>query len=73
MDIIKNPKNMSIIKIFYDVETTGENPNKHSIHQVAGLIEVDDQVVEEFNIHSRPHPKAAIEPEALKVCNVRKS
>ena len=61
---------MSIIKIFYDVETTGENPNKHSLHQVAGLIEVDEQVVEEFNIYSRPHPKAAIEPEALKVCKV---
>lgn len=63
---------MSIIKIFYDVETTGENPNKHSLHQVAGLIEVDEQVVEEFNIHSRPHPKAILEPEALNICKVTK-
>lgn len=61
---------MSIIKIFYDVETTGENPNKHSLHQVAGLIEVDEQVVEEFNIYSRPHPKAILEPEALNICKV---
>lgn len=63
---------MSIIKIFYDVETTGENPNKHSLHQVAGLIEIDEQVVEEFNIHSRPHPKAILETEALNICKVTK-
>lgn len=61
---------MSIVKIFYDTETTGENPNKHSLHQVAGLIEVDEEVVETFNIYSRPHPKAILEPEALEVCKV---
>lgn len=61
---------MSIVKIFYDVETTGANPDKHSLHQVAGLIEVDEQVVEEFNIYSRPHPKAILEPEALIICKV---
>lgn len=61
---------MSIIKIFYDVETTGANPNKHSLHQIAGLIEVDEQVVDQFNIYSRPHPKATLDPEALRVCKV---
>lgn len=58
---------MSFIKIFYDVETTGENPNKHCLHQVAGLIEVDGEVVEEFNFRCKPHPKAVIDLEALKV------
>lgn len=61
---------MSITKIFYDVETTGENPNKHSLHQVAGIVEIDDQIQERFNIYSRPHPRAILEPEALRVCNV---
>ena len=61
---------MSIVKIFYDVETTGANPNKNSLHQVAGLIEIDEQVVDSFNIYSRPHPKAILEPEALRVCKV---
>lgn len=61
---------MSIIKIFYDVETTGENPNKHSLHQVAGIVEIDEQVQERFNIYSRPHPRAILDPEALRVCNV---
>lgn len=61
---------MSIIKIFYDVETTGENPRKHSIHQIAGLVEVDDMVQERFNIYSRPHPNAILEPAALSVSGV---
>lgn len=61
---------MSITKIFYDVETTGDNPSKHSLHQVAGLIEVDGEVAEEFNIYSRPHPKAILDPAALLVCGV---
>lgn len=61
---------MSTIKIFYDVETTGENPRKHSIHQIAGLVEVDDMVQEKFNIYSRPHPNAILEPAALNVSGV---
>lgn len=63
---------MSIIKIFYDLETTGDNPNKHSLHQVAGLVEVDDLVVDSFDIRSRPHPKALLEPVALEVGRVTK-
>ena len=63
---------MSITKIFYDVETTGDNPNKHSRHQIAGLIEVDGEVVDSFNIYSRPDPRALLEWEALQVCRVTK-
>lgn len=29
---------MVIIKVFYDLETTGVEVKKHSIHQIAGLI-----------------------------------
>jgi DNA polymerase-3 subunit epsilon len=59
-----------MIKIFLDLETTGVDSTKHSIHQIAGLIEVDEEVVESFNLKTRPHPKAIIEPEAMKVCGV---
>ena len=59
-----------IKKFFYDLETTGTDPRKHSIHQIAGLIEIDDVVVHEFNIKTRPHPKAKIEAEALAVGKV---
>ena len=58
-----------MIKIFYDVETTGTNPKLHSIHQLSGIVEVDDVVVEEFDFKVRPHPKALIAKEAMAVCN----
>lgn len=59
---------MDIIKVFYDLETTGVEVKKHSIHQIAGLIEINDEVVEKFNIFSRPHPKSLIEEGALRTC-----
>lgn len=63
---------MDTIKIFFDVETTGVNYKKHSIHQLAGLIEINHKVVEEFDIKMAPHPKAEITPEALRICGVTK-
>ncbi len=59
-----------MVKFFYDLETTGTDPRKHSIHQLAGLVEVDDEIVEVFDIRTRPHPRAKIEPEALKIAKV---
>jgi DNA polymerase-3 subunit epsilon len=55
-------------KIFLDVETTGTDIRKHSIHQISALIEVDGEVVEEVNLFSRPHHKALYEPAALRIC-----
>lgn len=63
---------MSIIKFFFDLETTGTNYTKNSIHQIAGMVEVDEEVIEKFDIKTRPHPKAIIEPEAMTVCGVTK-
>lgn len=56
---------MDIIKFFYDVETTGVKVNRHSIHQIAGVIEVNDEVVETIDIKTRPNPKAEILDEAM--------
>lgn len=56
-----------MVKIFFDVETTGTNYKLHSMIQLAGLIEIDGQVVDEFNYDIKPHPKAKIEKEALKI------
>lgn len=63
-------KYMKTVKFFYDLETTGTDYTKHSIHQIAGLIEVDDQIIETFDIRTQPHPKAKIEEGALKVGGV---
>lgn len=57
-----------IVKLFFDLETTGVEVNKNSIHQLSGIIEVNGNVVEEFNIKMRPHDRAIITEEAMRVC-----
>ena len=53
-------------KLFwYDLETTGLRYWKHGIHQIAGLIEIDGEVVEKFNFDTAPHPQHILEPEAF--------
>lgn len=59
---------MGILKILHhDEETTGRDPHNCAIHQLAGHIEIDGQIVESFNFHIRPHPSALISQEALLV------
>lgn len=59
---------MKMIKIFYDLETTGFDYRKHSIHQIAGYVEKNGEIVMKFDIKTRPHPKAKYEPAALETC-----
>ena len=59
-----------MVKIFYDVETTGTNYKVNSVHKLAMLVEVDGVIVDELNLKIRPHPKAKIEKEALAVGKV---
>ena len=54
-------------KFFYDLETTGVDHRRNGIHQIAGCIEIDGEIVEVFNFKVAPNPKAIIEEEALKV------
>lgn len=61
---------MKKVKVFYDLETTGTKLNKHSIHQIAGFIEVDGVLVEKFDIKTRPHAKATYDDEAMRICGV---
>ena len=60
---------MSII-MYYDLETTGLQPLVNGIHQIAGIIEIDGNVKEEFNINMRPSEFHIIEPEALATSNL---
>ena len=59
-----------IKKFFYDLETTGVDPRRNGIHQIAGCIEIDGEIVESFNFKVAPNPKAVNEEEALKVGGV---
>lgn len=46
---------------YYDLETTGTNYWQHSIHQIAGIIEIDGIEKERFEINLQPNPQARIE------------
>lgn len=53
--------------LFIDTETTGLEPGKHAVIQIAGIIEIDGEVKEEFNFFASPHPGQLYEARALEV------
>ena len=57
-------------RFIYDLETTGTNPSKHGIHQISGMIEIDGEIKEKFDIKVQPNPKALIDLEALNIAGV---
>ncbi len=54
-------------KIYIDLETTGLHPKENGVTQLAGIIEIDGEVKEKFNIFSRPFAADVITQEALDV------
>jgi len=55
---------------FFDLETTGTMYWKNGIHQIAGAIVIDNNVMETFNFKVRPNPGAKVEKEALDIAMV---
>lgn len=53
--------------LYFDTETTGLDPKKHSIIQISGIIEIDGEVKEEFNFRCQPDDYDTVDYEALKV------
>ena len=61
------------MKYFYfDVETTGLYHWKHGIHQLAGLIEIDNEIVDTINLRIQPNAHALIEDEALNISGINR-
>ena len=58
--------------IYIDVETTGLTCPESGLIQLAGAIEVDGEVVEEFNFRVRPFPSDVVSEEALAVNGVNR-
>lgn len=56
--------------LFFDLETTGVDNQKNGIHQLSGIIEIDGEIKETFNLKIRPFASDIIEDEALKIGNV---
>ena len=55
---------------YIDVETTGLSANKNFIHQLAMIIEIDGEVVEELNLKVKPPTGAIINKKALEIGGV---
>lgn len=53
--------------LFLDTETTGVDPMKNGIIQIAGIIDINGQVVEEFNLRCKPFPGQLFTAEALRI------
>ena len=59
--------------LYFDTETTGLDPQRNTIIQLSGMIEIDGQVVETFNYKIRPIQSDVIDPEALRVHGITQS
>ena len=51
--------------LFFDLETTGVKFWRNGIHQIGGIVDIDGQEAERFDIRLAPNPAATIEQEAL--------
>ena len=57
---------MHVSKVLYvDIETTGLNSLSHGIIQLAALVEIDGEIVEEIDLRMRPLAKHKVDEEAL--------
>lgn len=55
---------------YIDLETSGLDPKKNGVIQIAGLIDIDGEIKEEFNFKCRPFAGQLCSPEALKLHNL---
>ena len=59
-----------IKRFFFDLETTGVRYTENAIHQIAILVEINGEVVQEVDWRMRPFEGAVIEDKALEVGGV---
>lgn len=55
--------------LFLDTETTGLTKD-HAVIQIAGIVDVDGEVKEKFNLHAAPQPADLINDQALQIQNI---
>ena len=58
--------------LFFDVETTGTNAERHAVIQYAHIIEIDGKVVDERSWTIKPHDAAVVEPKAIEINGIGK-
>lgn len=58
---------MDIKRLFIDTETTGLDPKQHGLVQVAGIVDINGEVEEEFDFTLKPIDGKLFETRALEV------
>jgi DNA polymerase-3 subunit epsilon len=53
--------------LWFDLETTGTEHWRHGITQMAGMVEINGEIMDEFNILIEPDDSVQIEDEALEI------
>lgn len=53
--------------LFLDTETTGVEPDKHGVVQIAGIVEINGEVKEEFNFLCKPFAHQTYSPKAFEM------
>jgi DNA polymerase-3 subunit epsilon len=56
--------------LWIDLETTGTNSAIHAIIQLAALVEIDNEIVEEADLRMRPMSTQEVDEEALELNGV---
>lgn len=56
--------------LYFDVETTGLDPQIHDIHQLSYIIEVDGKIESTANYLIKPLTPHTVEKKALEICKV---
>lgn len=62
-----NKRNKQFI---FDLETTGLDPKKNGIIQIAGIIKIDNKVMHRFDIRCNVFPNQVLDPRALQINRV---
>ena len=58
--------------LFFDLETTGTNHYENGVHQISGIIDIDGEVKDTFDIKLQPFPNAVIVDKALIVGHINR-
>lgn len=53
--------------LFLDLETTGIDYNKHAIIEISGIVDIDNEVKQEFQLFAAPRSGQIVSKEALKL------
>lgn len=61
---------MPVKYLFCDTETSGIDPSKHGIIQIAGIIDIDGAIQETFDIKVQPFSSQMISKESMKINGV---